>query len=150
MKSLPVMNPARLCAILAQVALIFYSSTPAVAEASQYAFSFYLHRIPLPGTLGSGILQILAQKGVHFLLFFSLGTWLTYSLKADRLQKLLWTVGFCFLVGLSSEAFQFFVGRQAAASDILLNTASGALAAALALRSSAALTPERKCDPVSV
>lgn len=140
MKGLPGTSYERLCGVLAQIALIFYSSTPAAGEASLYAYSFYFNHVQFLRSLGAGLGQILAQKGVHFVLFFSLGTWLCYSLRVGRLRRLCWAVGICFLVGLSSEMFQFFVGRHAAASDILLNTASGTLAAALALRGSGSTT----------
>ena len=47
----------------------------------------------------------------------------------------LWAVGMCLLVGAGAEAFQLlFPVRHAAVGDVLLNAASGTLAAAMASR----------------
>ena len=129
------MSCGRLWGTFAHLTLILFSSTPLAGKASQSAYSFYL---ALFGMLGMdwGV-QTLAQKGLHFALFFSLGSWLSHSLHGPPLQKFLATAGMCLLVGLSSESFQLlFPGRQATLADVLLNAASGTLAAGLAWRCS--------------
>ena len=68
------------------------------------------------------------------MLFFALGSALYHSLKAaSRLGKVCCTMGICFLTGIASEGIQLmFYGRHASLGDVLLNGASGTLAAALA------------------
>ena len=127
------MSCGRLWGTFAHLTLILFSSTPLAGKASQYAYSFYL---ALFGILGMdwGV-RSLAQKGLHFVLFFSLGSWLSHSLKCPPLRKFLATAGICLLAGLGSEAFQLlFPGRQATLADVLLNATSGTLAAGLAWR----------------
>ena len=87
----------------------------------------------------------IASKGVHFVLFFALGSALYNSLTVARLEKVWWAIGICFLTGIGSEGIQLlFPGRHASVGDILLNGASGTLAAALASRCSRySETPEK-------
>ncbi len=119
--------------MLAHLTLIFFSSTPLAGKASQYAYSFYLALFEMLG-MDWGV-RTMAQKGLHFALFFSLGSWLSHSLNGPPLQKFLATAGMCLLVGLGAESFQLlFPGRQATLADVLLNAASGTLAAGLAWR----------------
>lgn len=135
MKRSFAMSRTRLCVVFAHLVLILISSTPAAGEAAHYAYKFYLGLFGLLGT--SPGLRTLAQKGLHFALFFSLGTWLYHGLSGSRLQRFCWTVGICVLAGTGSEAFQLlFPVRQAALADVLLNAASGTLAAVLGARSS--------------
>ncbi len=127
---------ARLAILLAHLALIFFSSTRIAGQWAEYAFRFYRS---LLGRVATGAeMHLLAQKGVHFLLFFSLGVWTHNTLNGTRAQKLVWAVCCCVLAGALSESVQLFTGRDAALADVLLNGASGALGAALAWRCSAA------------
>ena len=123
----------RLFWILTLVGLILFSSTPAAAEASEYAFDFYRTIFALGPSAG---LHGFSQKGIHFLLFFALGTALSYGLNVTGLRKLLEAAGICILVGIGSEGIQLlFPGRHASVGDVLLNGASGILATVLATRS---------------
>lgn len=124
----------RLAAIAVQVALILFSSTRAASQACEYAYRYYRTLLGL-GPTASGIGHILAQKGIHFLLFFSLATWLYYGLQLGRIQRLAWTAAICLLTAFSSEGLQFFMpGRNASLADVILNAASGVLATALLWR----------------
>ena len=127
------MSGGRLAGLFAHLTLILFSSTPLAGKAAHYAYGFYLTLLGIVG-MDSGM-RTLAQKGLHFALFFSLGTWVFYTLNGPRLQKVFATAGICLLTGLGSEAFQLlFPERQAALADVLLNAASGTLAAGLAWR----------------
>jgi len=118
----------RLAQLVLQVALIGLSSTRLAAEAAEYAFRFYAVLLG-PGLLTTGGGRLLAQKGVHFLLFFWLGISLYYSLGNGRLQRVAWAAMICLLAALSSEGIQLFMpGRHASVGDVVLNAASGVLA----------------------
>lgn len=131
MRPPPAIPGPRRFIIAAHLALILFSCTYFVAEASEYAYGFYLMLLGLKGKAPG--LHLVAQKGVHFALFFSLGIWLYQSMQADRRSRVFWTVGFCLAAGIGAELFQLlFPGRHAALADVLLNAASGALAAAVA------------------
>ena len=131
-KDLRISSPSRLLWLLAQLALIFFSSSALVGEASEYAYRFYELLLRLPPT---GVTHDLGQKGVHFILFFGFGVSLYYSLNVTRRWKICWIVGICFLVGVGSEGMQLlFAGRHASLTDVLLNGTSGVLAAVIASR----------------
>ena len=121
--------------LLIQVVLICFSSTPPAWEASEHAFRFYRLLLGL-GVTDSGLHGI-ASKGVHFVLFFTLGSALYNSLNVARPGKVWWTIGICFLTGIGSEGIQLlFPGRHASVADVLLNGSSGTLAAGLSSRCS--------------
>lgn len=127
------MSITRLCVVFAHLVLILLSSTPTAAEDAHYAYTFYLKLLGIARNTPG--LRTLAQKGLHFALFFSFGTWVCCGLSGSRLQRFFWTVGICLLVGVASEAVQLlFPARHATLADVLLNAASGSLAAALATR----------------
>jgi glycopeptide antibiotics resistance protein len=118
----------RLGGLVLQLGLIFLSSTRLAGEAAEYAFRFYGVLLGLRLSSG-GLSNILAHKGVHFLLFFWLGISLYYSLGNGRLQRLAWAAVICLLIALGSEGMQLFVpGRHASVGDVVLNAASGVLA----------------------
>jgi len=124
----------RLAQLVLQVALIFLSSTRLAGEASEYAFCFYGALLG-PGVVRAGGFHLLAQKGIHVLLFFWLGISLYHSLRIGRLQRFAWAAMICLLAALSSEGIQLFVpGRHASVADIVLNAASGVLATAVFCR----------------
>ena len=124
----------RLAQLVLQVALIFLSSTRLAREASEHALRFYAALLG-PGLLTTGGGRLLAQKGVHFLLFFWLGISLYYSLGIGRLQRFAWAAMICLLAALSSEGIQLFMpGRHASVADVVLNAASGVLATAVFCR----------------
>jgi VanZ family protein len=132
----------RLAQLVLQVALIFLSSTRLAREASEYAFRFYGAMLGLRLS-STGISHILAQKGIHFLLFFWLGISLYYSLRIGRLQRFAWAAMICLLAALSSEGIQLFMpGRHASVADIVLNAASGVLATAVFCRLYPCALPE--------
>jgi len=119
----------RLAWIFVHLGLVFFSSTAIAAECSEYAFQFYRSVTGLAAGAG---LHLLAQKGMHFGLFFSLGVILYFSLVAPRREKVLWVLFACLLVGCASEGLQFlFPSRHPSFADIMLNGFSGLLAAAL-------------------
>lgn len=128
-----LMSVPRLFWLLTQLVLICFSSTSAAGEASEYAFRFCRLLLGLgPTEYG---LHTLAEKGVHFVLFFALGTGLYHSLKVARLRKVCWAMGICFLAGIGSEGIQLLSpGRHASVADVPLNGASGTLAAMLSSR----------------
>lgn len=121
----------RLVAVLMNLALVFFSSTGLAGEASEYAFHFYtslLGRFPA----GAGP-HLLAEKAVHFTLFFSLGFWLYECLGGHRAERFWKAAVLCLVVGLLSEMLQsLFPGRHPSLADIMLNGISATLAAALA------------------
>lgn len=131
--NLQIVSLVRLFWILTLVGLAFFSSTPTAGAASEYAFHFYRKFFALSP---SDSMHGFFQKGVHFLLFFALGTALYYGLNLTRLWKVFGAVGICLLVGIGSEGTQLlFLGRHASVGDVLLNAASGTLATMLATRS---------------
>ena len=86
----------------------------------------------LSGT--SNGLHTLAQKGVHFALFFALGAALYNGLKVARPWQIGLSIGICFLAGMGSEGIQLlFPERYASLWDVLLNGSSGTLAVGLSL-----------------
>lgn len=130
----PLISRLRLLGTLAYIALIFFCSTKTAGDASVYAFNFYRALLGLKSSQQAGV-QFLAQKGVHFVLFFSLGTWVYNSLNLSTRQRLWLTLGLCLAVGGASEALQIFTDRHPSIGDVLLNFASGGLAATLAWKS---------------
>jgi len=124
----------RLAGIAVQLAAIFLSSTRLAGEASDYAFRYYAALLG-HGFSRTGLFHLLAQKGVHFLLFFWLGISLYYSLRIGRLQRFAWAAMICLLAALSSEGIQLFMpGRHPSVGDVVLNAASGVLATAVFYR----------------
>lgn len=125
------MAATRWVGLFLQVAVIFFSST---RSAAQYSINAFQYLRALLGLWTSPLLQLMADKGLHFALFFSLGMWVSCGLKAPWVRKLIWAVGICLLIGSASEILQIFTGRDPSLADVLLNAASGTLAAALAIR----------------
>ncbi len=124
---LPGLRKRRLAWILIHVGLVLFSSTNIAGQASEYAFQFYRDWTGLDGGAG---LHLLADKGVHFSLFFTLGLILYYSLIAPTREKVLWVLLACLLVGSASEGLQFyFPGRHPSLADVMLNGVSGLLGA---------------------
>lgn len=128
-----VISAGRMPMLIANFALILFSSTKTAGDASQYAFRFYraLLKLSHKSALMGGLL---APKFVHFVLFFSLGVWLVHSLKLSPRERLAITAALCLLVGIASETLQILTGRDASMADVILNFASGGLAAAVLVR----------------
>ena len=119
--------------MIAELGLIAFSATALAGNASEYAYRFYKHLLGFGGADAG--LHALAQKGVHFVLFFALGTTLFHSLNVDRPWKVRAVIGICFLAGIGSEGIQLlFATRHASVADVLLNGSSGTLAALLGSR----------------
>ena len=118
-----------------ELALIAFSSTPFAEDAANYAYDFYAKS---SGLQGSGLgLQNLAQKGLHFILFFALGVTLSYLTSARGWREVLLIVAICFAAALGAEAIQLmFPTRTASMADVLLNLNSGTLATLLLQRRS--------------
>ncbi len=124
-----VISAPRLLSVFAGLGLIAFSSTLIAGESSDFAFFYYKHLLGFGGTGSGAGLHTLAQKGVHFVLFFALGTAVFQSFKVERLWKIGLAVGIFFLVGMGSEALEhLFQGRHASLADVLLNGSSGTLA----------------------
>jgi hypothetical protein len=129
----PVIGPFRLFGMCLQLALILFSSTRQAADACEVAFQYYGRLLSIG--LSGGVTHLIAGKGVHFILFFALGSWVYHSVNASRLQRLGWAAVVCLLAAIAAEGMQLFVpGRHASLADVLLNVASGVLATALAWR----------------
>ena len=127
--------------LLVELGLIAFSSTPLAEEAADYAYHFYAKSSGLPGPVSG--LESLAQKGLHFLLFFALGMTLFYLISGCGWRKVLLVMVICFAVGLGAETIQsFFPTRTASIVDVVLNLNSGTLAALLLQR--AYETPKRQ------
>lgn len=144
-----VIRPAGLVGVLAFTALIILSSTKVAGDASEYAFNFYLSSLASIHVFGDALPHLLAAKGIHFLLFFSLGTWLFRSLQLSRVQKLWVTIFICLLIGTVSEVLQRFTARDSSFADLVLNLASGTLAAVLASRNITKASDTFFRDPAS-
>jgi hypothetical protein len=129
----PLMTLPRLLGTLVFVGLIFFSSTKTAGDTSVYAFSFYKALLGIKLSKQAS-LQFLAQKGIHFTLFFSFGTWLYYSLNLAPRRRLWITLCLCLIMGSASETLQMFTHRHPSILDVLLNLGSGSLAAVLALK----------------
>ena len=129
-----VINPTGLAGVLASAVLIILSSTKLAGDASEYAYNFYLPYLASIHEFGDTLPHLLAGKAIHFLLFFSLGTWLFRGLQLPRSQRLWVTIFICFLIGTVSEVLQRFTARDPSFADLVLNLASGTLAAVLASR----------------
>ena len=115
-----------------ELALVAYSSTPSAAGFSEAAFRFY--RLWL-GFSGESAVHGLVQKGIHFVLFFALGTTLFNGLNIVPARRVMLVAVISLAAGIGSESLQLlFPMRNASAADVLLNGSSGALAALLCLR----------------
>ena len=138
-----IISTRRAFFVLIQLVLICFSSTPPAWEASEHAFRFY--RLLLGLSVTDSGLHGIASKGIHFVLFFALGSGLYKGLNVARPGKVWWAIGICFLTGIGSEGIQLlFPGRDASLADVLLNGGSGTLAAGLASRCSRySETPEK-------
>jgi VanZ family protein len=129
---LKIISIPRLLWVITLLGLISFSSTPAAGDASDYAYSFYSHLLGLGGANVG--LHSLAEKGVHFVLFFALGATLYNSLKVALPWQICLPIGICFLAGSGSEGIQLlFPERHASLYDVLLNGSSGTLALAFGI-----------------
>ncbi|MBI4461226.1 MAG: VanZ family protein [Acidobacteria bacterium] len=129
---MPLLSPGRWAGIILLVALILFSSTRFADEVSEYAYSFYASQVPPPQLIlpsGESLPHLLADKAIHFLLFFALGVFLCRGLRLGRFPKIGVVISLCFLMGAASESFQLLTARDATLADLLLNLASGTLAA---------------------
>ena len=124
-----IIRSARLWIAIVNVVLIFFSSTKTAGDASENAYAFYTAVFPLAFSERNHLLHLLADKSVHFLLFFSLGVWVYRSLALPPAHNLALTLAACLLVGTASEVMQLFTGRDASVADVILNAASGAMGA---------------------
>lgn len=125
----PRIRKSRLAWILIHLALVFFSSSETAGRAAEAAFQFY--RLTL-GVAAGADGHLVAQKAVHFVLFFSLGAILFYSLIAPVRERVFWVLAACLVVGFCSEGLQFLSpGRHPSFADVMLNGGSGVLAAVL-------------------
>jgi VanZ family protein len=126
---------SRIFWLLVEFGLIAFSSTPLAEEAANYAYHFYAQTSELQGP-GAG-LDNLAEKGLHFVLFFALGTTLSYLISTVGWRKVLSAIEICLAAALGAEAIQLlFPTRTASIADVLLNLSSGSLAILLLQRRS--------------
>lgn len=131
--NLPLINIPRMLWVAAELGLIAFSSTAFAAIASEYAYHFYGDLLGLGGTT-TGI-HMLAQKGVHFVLFFALGSTLFHSINIARFGRVVLVAAICLSAGIGSEGLQLLIpGRHASVADVVLNGSSGTLAVLLSLR----------------
>ncbi|MGA8025940.1 MAG: VanZ family protein [Bryobacteraceae bacterium] len=127
---------AWLLAVLGWTGLIFFSSTSLASEWCEEAFSFIagiLFRGLQSSDSSYGIIHLLADKGVHVVLFLVLATLLWNMLSSAR-----WKTPAILLIGAfvgsCSEFLQrFFPGRDPAIRDVLINIAGTAVGIAVSL-----------------
>lgn len=130
-EALPIMSWRRVAGAIAHLALILSSSTKIADDFSQFAYSFYMSSVETPGPASESVPHHLAEKSIHFVLFFSFGTWICNSLPWASKRRLWLTILTCLFVGSASEVLQRFTGRDPSIADVVLNLSSGTLAAAL-------------------
>ena len=129
----PLISIPRMLWVAAQLGLIAFSSTAFAGISSEYSFHFYRDLMGMGGTL-SGI-HMLAQKCVHFVLFFGLGSTLSHSINIARFGRPIVVAAICLCAGIGSEGIQLLiVGRHASVADVVLNGSSGTLAALFSLK----------------
>jgi VanZ family protein len=117
-------------AVIGWIGLIFFSSTSIAGNSSERAFQ-YLVRLFLrhlrPGSPSYGHVHYLAHKSVHVTLFFVLALLLWKALSNSRWKPAI-VILIGAVVGSSSEILQrFFVGRDPAVWDVLINVGATAL-----------------------
>jgi VanZ family protein len=122
-----------LCFVL--LGLIVLSSSTFGGVSSDVAYKFYHKMIfPLFRHAAPARLYLVAEKGVHFLLFAALGFWIYNTLFLSHLRRLWISIIVCAAVGIASEYIQRFTGRDPLVGDAVLNVCSGILGAFIALR----------------
>ena len=138
-----LIDSQRLALCVALVILIFFLSTQTAGVAffrRRYSEALYrslilgspvktYRNLLLCGVRERGdatsFLHLIAEKGVHFLLFFALGT-LSYGVaRIPGARRVLLSVSICLIVGSASELLQRFTGRDPRISDVMLNASSG-------------------------
>ncbi len=125
----PRIRKSRLVWILVHLSLVFFSSTETAGRAAEAAFQFYRTTFALAASANA---HFVAQKGIHFALFFSLGIILFHSLVAPLREKVFWVLVACLVVGICSESLQVLSpGRNPSLADVMLNSGSGLAAAVL-------------------
>ena len=126
----PGLTRVRVLAIVLNLGLVFFSSTKLAADLCEDAYRFY--RPLFLAHTNLSILHLLADKSIHFSLFFSLGVLLYMAAGGTDVRRVLSVFAICLIVGSLSEVLQgFFPGRDPSVADTILNTASGTLAASL-------------------
>jgi VanZ family protein len=89
-----------------------------------------------PGGVSSSpqALHFLAEKGVHFTLYFVFGLLLWKTLTLPRRARFVTILAVGLVMGCSSEFLQrFFPGRDPSVRDVLINFTSAALGASVGL-----------------
>jgi len=113
------------------VGLIFFSSTSLAAKYCERLYQFVrVHLLPsMIGMSGTeGVLHLIAEKGVHFTLFFTFGFLVAHLVHGSPWGRLAKIAVFGLVVGSGSEFLQsFFPGRDPAIRDVVLNLVSAAL-----------------------
>lgn len=125
-----------IAAVIVWIGVIFFSSTSLAAEWCEEGF----HQLSLmilgefgPENPSYGLIHLLADKSVHVGLFLILA-FLLWNVFRHAPRKIVLIIGVGAVVGSVSEFLQrFFPGRDPALRDVLLNTASTALGAAICL-----------------
>lgn len=113
------------------VGLIFFSSTSFAADSCERFYWFI--RLHLPSSLLSasgndGLMHLLAEKSVHFTLFFTFGFLVAHLVHGNPWGRLVKIAVFGLVIGSCSEFLQsFFPGRDPALRDVILNLVSASL-----------------------
>ncbi len=128
-------NLCRLAFCFVLVGLIGFSSTMSGGVRSDAAYRFYYNKITrLLGHAAPAHLHLVAEKGVHFLLFFPLGFWIYKTSALSNFRRLWPSIVVCVAVGIASECIQRFTGRDPLVDDAVLNACSGIFGAFIAMR----------------
>ena len=126
MNMIPQMSRRRWSGVAIYSALIQFSATQLAGNSAHFAFLYYSDLLGMTGP-NTG-LHFMAQKCIHFLLFFGLGSWLTNGIKGSWGTRCGWAIFLCLIVGTGSEYLEsFFPGRNPAVFDVMLNAFSGFL-----------------------
>lgn len=120
--------------VVLQAGLILFASTETAAPLCNYAYHFYEPLLSRVGLASTESAVMVAQKGIHFALFFPLGILVYKGTKGAWLQRLIRTAAICLIAAVVAEGAQFFApSRHARVGDALLDAGSGTVAAVLAL-----------------
>jgi VanZ family protein len=116
---------------LGWIGLIFFSSTSFAAENCERFYWFIHLYLPSPlidTSINGGWMHLLAEKGVHFTLFFTFGFFVAHLVHGSPWGRLAKIAAFGLVIGSCSEFLQsFFPGRDPALRDVILNLVSASL-----------------------
>lgn len=117
------------------IGVIFFSCTSLAGEWSEALYSEVSGWFGSSSQLqGSETLHFIAEKGVHFTLFFILAVLLWNALPGRRWPRFMAILAIALLIGCCSEFLQrFFPGRDPAIRDVLINFGSAAAGACVSI-----------------